>query len=506
MQETHSSPPPSQTFPALFKKTHEMGVFEDAKTMSDIIPITDSKSINEAYKSLNNHSVESLRQFLHLHFIIPQNKDSDFKTNKKHSVSQHIHALWNVLRRAKDKQIEGSSLVPLPYSYVVPGGRFNEIYYWDSYFTMLGLKISGEFDLIESMIENFAHQIDQFGHIPNGNRTYFLSRSQPPFFALMVELLAGIRGEKIYDHYLPHLIKEYSFWMKGSEQLSDNQLFINRVGIANNKFILNRYYDELDTPRDEMYPDDVELAKTSNRNSNELFRHIRAACESGWDFSSRWLSDPMDLSSIDAAHIFPIDLNCLLYHLELTISKCHLLKGENVESSDFKKLANQRKKAINKVFWNDSEGCYLDFNNKKNTQTPIVSAATTYPLFFKIADPHHADSIALKIKNELLKPGGVRCTTIKSGQQWDAPNGWVPIQYIAVKGLISYDQINLALNIAKKWTSLNESIFKSTGKMLEKYNVEDLDLHAGGGEYPVQDGFGWTNGVYLALKEIMSTK
>ena len=495
--------PPSQTFPLLFKKVHELRIFEDAKTMSDVVPLFDSKRINSAFLALNDHSKESISNFLNHHFTVPITKESDFKTNTDHTLKKHIETLWKVLRREKDQPIEGSSLVPLPHPYIVPGGRFNEIYYWDSYFTMLGLRESGHVDLIENMINNFAHQIDQFGHIPNGNRTYFLSRSQPPFFALMVELLADIKGEEIILTYLPQLEKEYEFWMNGRELLSKEMPVINRVLMTSHGHILNRYYDALDTPRDEMYPDDVELAEKVDRNENELFRHLRAACESGWDFSSRWFSDGQNLSTIEATNIVPVDLNCLLYQLEKTIAKGLKLKGNHSEADGFTEMAAKRKEAINDTFWNEKLDYYFDYHFIDSDFTNIVSSAGVFPLFFEICIDKNALRVAEIIERQLLKSGGLLSTDCHTGQQWDAPNGWAPLQYMAIKGLLNYNQADLALQIAERWTSLNESVFKSTGKMLEKYNVEDISLYAGGGEYPVQDGFGWTNGVYLALKNLM---
>ena len=495
--------PPSETFSKLFRKVHELKIFADAKVMSDVIPLYDSSTINRAFENLEEHSTETIEKFLRENFKIPTAQENDFKTNVNHSLTEHINHLWQILKREKDEYVEGSSLVPLPYPYIVPGGRFNEIYYWDSYFTMLGLKVSGENDLIESMIKNFAHQIDQFGHIPNGNRTYFLSRSQPPFFALMVELLAQIKGEQVLSDYLPQLKKEYSFWMDGSEELSEDQNVINRVTLQKNGYLLNRYFDHLDTPRDEMYPDDVHLANETNQDPKTFYRHIRAACESGWDFSSRWLTDPMQLSSINAANILPIDLNCLLYQLEVTISRGSKLSGDLGLSHKFAQMANSRKSAINTTFWNEDENFFFDFDIKKRGLNSVISTAALFPLFTNIVDKEKAIKVAEKIKDILLKPGGILCTPINSGQQWDAPNGWAPLQYISVIGLMNYNLTDLALDIAKKWTALNVSVFKSTGKMLEKYNVENLDLKAGGGEYPVQDGFGWTNGVYLALSEII---
>ena len=185
----------------------------------------------------------------------------------------------------------GSSLLPLPYPYIVPGGRFNEIYYWDSYFTQLGLQQSGRVDMIENMIKNFAHLIETVGYIPNGNRSYFIGRSQPPFFSLMVRLLAQEKSDEILVDYFPSLEKEYLFWTAGNNNLSRNNT-LSKHSVFTPTGVLHRYFDEHNSPRAEMYQTDVEEAKASVQNPEKLFGHLRAACESGWDFSSRWLKNP----------------------------------------------------------------------------------------------------------------------------------------------------------------------------------------------------------------------
>ena len=493
--------PPSKAFPQLFKKVHDLRLFSDAKLFADSTPKFERDLINEKFNKLEDQSKKGVFEFVEHHFELARVSDSGFSSNRESTVSEHVNRLWPFLTREKDVAVKDDSRISLPFPYIVPGGRFNEIYYWDSYFTMLGLKISGLHAMIANMVVNFDWFIHQFGHIPNGNRSYYTSRSQPPFFSLMVKLLAEVKGEKILEKYLPAMVKEHSFWMKGSFPSAFNTPTL-RIVKTDSGAILNRYWDNLDTPRDEMYPDDIELAKEYSGQASNLFRHIRAACESGWDFSTRWFESPNDLSSIEAGNIIPIDLNCLLYHLELTISEGYSIAGKSQESKQFLSLATQRKHDIISTFWNEKSSFFFDYNFKRKEQTNVFSLAATFPLFFNIATQDQADSIALTVEEQFLKNGGLISTTIHSGQQWDAPNGWAPLQYMAIKGLLNYGHRTLANEIASRWLSLNETVFKSTGKMMEKYNVEDTNLHAGGGEYPVQDGFGWTNGVYLALKNL----
>ena len=175
-------------------------------------------------------------------------------------VREHIDALWKVLERKPEDQRPHSSRLALPHRYVVPGGRFNEIYYWDSYFTMLGLEESGRHELTVSMLDNFAWLIDQFGHVPNGNRSYYLSRSQPPFFAAMVELAAQRDGDATYRKYLPQLRREYQFWMEGETSLAPGAAHRRLVRLRDGT-LLNRYWDDRDTPREEAYREDVATAR-----------------------------------------------------------------------------------------------------------------------------------------------------------------------------------------------------------------------------------------------------
>jgi alpha,alpha-trehalase len=179
-----------------------------------------------------------------------------------------------------------SSLLALPQAYIVPGGRFSETYYWDSYFTMLGLAESGREDLLKCMADNFAWLIETYGHIPNGNRTYYLSRSQPPVFALMVELFEedGVRGAK---RYLDHLKMEHAFWMDGAESLIPHQAYRHVVRMPDGS-LLNRYWDDR-TRRGMNRGARTWRPPATGRPANEVYRDLRAGAASGWDYSSRWL-------------------------------------------------------------------------------------------------------------------------------------------------------------------------------------------------------------------------
>lgn len=467
----------------LFAAVQLSGIFKDSKTFPDMVALRSIEEIAADFNREKDVKNFDLTEFVFENFesILPD--EEIFRTDNTNNPEQHIHRLWSHLTKKTVLQNLNSTYISLPNDFVVPGGRFQETYYWDSYFTMLGLIISKEYDLVVGMIENFAYLIDKLGFIPNGNRTYFLSRSQPPFFSLMVDLLDNIESKKKPKDFVSQLEKEYDFWM------------INRSITMPNGEILNRYDDNQPSPRPESYIEDKELAEKSEQKPKELYRNIRAACESGWDFSSRWLKDSQNLSTISTTDIIPVDLNCLLFHLETRLSNLH-----STRKAGFKKKAEARQKAIQKYFWNQNQGFFCDFDLIKGTQRENLTLAGVFPLYFKLASEKQASEIAKVLKEKFLRNGGLLTTTIESGQQWDAPNGWAPLQWMAYVGLKNYGFLELANQIKDHWISQNETHFYKSGKFTEKYNVESISIETGGGEYPNQDGFGWTNGVYLSLK------
>jgi len=490
--------PPNVIFEELFEDLHASRIWPDGKMISDAIPLTTPEKIVHLYREEKNHKEFNLKAFFELYFRPNPSKSIAFESDLNRPIKKHIELLWKVLTREKDEVVEGSSLLPLPHPYIVPGGRFNEIYYWDSYFTMLGLQKSGEVEMIEHMVNNFSHLIDTVGFIPNGNRSYFLGRSQPPFYSLMVALLAEEKGDEVFTTYHKFLEKEYTFWMQGTEQLSKKGDAFEHV-VQGTDLVLNRYFDQYQEARAEMYQTDLDDAKHSTQPEQQLFGHLRASCESGWDFSSRWFKDPNDLHSIYTSDIVPVDLNCLLYHLETVLAKAYRLSGNIAQEQHYQLLAEKRKTAIQSLFWEDKNQFFHDLHRVSQTPTPAVTLAGIFPLFFGVASKEQAAACAKRIEQEFLRDGGVVTTGNNTGQQWDAPNGWAPLQWTTIKGLHQYGYHSLTKTIAQRWIDLNTQVYHRTGRLLEKYNVEDTTLLSEGGEYAVQDGFGWTNGVLLKL-------
>src|SRR5881296_1118451 len=340
---------PAHDLGQLFHDVQLSGIFEDSKTFADARPRLAPAEITARYGPVRGAPQFNLRQFVEKHFEVPRPVGEGFRSVTSQTMEQHIRALWSVLTRPPDTADARSSLIPLPNPYVVPGGRFREVYYWDSYFTMLGLIASRRTDLVKSMLDNFAYLIRTVGHIPNGNRTYYLSRSQPPFFGAMIGLYATATDTTQALGYLDALEAEHAFWMDGAERLGPAQ-FYRRVVRLPDGSVLNRYWDDLAEPRPESYRPDYELAQTLPAPQREAFyRNVRATAESGWDFSSRWLRDPTDLRTLETTELIPVDLNCLLYHAERTIVALRRVRGRPGDrdvADRFARAAEARRQAL----------------------------------------------------------------------------------------------------------------------------------------------------------------
>lgn len=490
---------PDEAMGELFDTVQTSRVYDDGKTFADLVPRRRMKQIQQEYLLEKKDPHFDLRDFVNRHFYAFGDEATNYKTDLTMTVSEHIKELWTVLEKRNRR--DRGSLIALPYPYVVPGGRFKEQFYWDSYFIMLGLAADGKWSVIEGMMKNYTYMIRKFGFIPTANRTYFLSRSQPPFFSHMVRLLAREKGKKVILEYLPYLLIEYRFWMKGKSKLAkrEHKAFARITEMPNGSY-LNRYYDNKSTPRPESLNEDTETAEgAAGRHSERLFLHLRAGAESGWDFSSRWFTDPHDIRTIHTADIIPVDLNCLLYELEQTIAEAYQLFKQPLLARRFALAAERRAKAINTYCWDEKNQFFGDFNFHHGQMTGNLTLAGVFPLYAKIATPAQAEAVAKKLEADFLKIGGLLTSLVDNGQQWDSPNGWAPLHWVTIQGLRNYGHHALADNIKRRWIKTNMKVFSEKRKLVEKYNVVDTYHLGGGGEYPLQDGFGWTNGVLSAL-------
>ena len=492
---------PADRYGELFVAVQSARVFADSKTFVDCAPLHEPDEILAAYRAGHAQPGFDLPGFVHAHFRAEHPPASHYISDPDQTLVAHIDGLWDVLTRQPREHPPRSSLLPLPNPYVVPGGRFGEMYYWDSYFTMLGLAESGRHDLLRDMADNFAYLIDTYGHVPNGNRSYYLSRSQPPVFALMVELFErdGVRDAL---RYLPRLRREYDFWMQGSADLGRGEASGRCVRMPDGA-LLNRYWDARDIPREEAWAEDVATAaRQSARPAAEVYRELRAAAASGWDFSSRWCEDGGGLETTRTTSIVPVDLNAFLHKLEVQVARLSGESGDDATAADFLQRARMRARAIDRWLWNEDAGSYLDYDLLHDRPRAQACAAIATPLYVGLASPEQARRTASALSAQLLEQGGIATTRSASGEQWDSPNGWAPLQWLAIGGCRRYGLHALADDIRGRWLATVGSLYRREGKLVEKYVMQHAPEGAvggGGGEYPLQDGFGWTNGVTRRL-------
>ncbi|QXQ06829.1 alpha,alpha-trehalase TreF [Sphingosinicellaceae bacterium] len=482
---------PDDVYRDLYRAVELAHVFPDSKTFADMIPREAPGAIMAAYAHDAPQGRDALAAFVARYF----RKAGD--VSPKVSMREHITSLWPILAKPPLAVVPGASSLQLPYAYVVAGGRYQEMYYWDSYFTMLGLKADGEQPLIDSMLANFVSVIERYGHIPNGTRSYYLSRSQPPFLALMMDL-SDTHEPAIDRQRLAALKQEHAYWMAGTTCLDAGGSCQHVVRMPDGS-LLNRYWDARDTPRDESYAEDVATADAAApRPAAEVNRDLRAGAESGWDYSSRWLRDGRTLATIHTTDIVPIDLNSLLWNLEKAVAgRCRAI-ADTVCAASYDRQADVRRRAVSTYLWSSKDRRFTDWDRSTAKPTSAISAAILYPLFVGLATPAQADATARLAKAALFAPGGLRTTTVLTGQQWDEPNGWAPLLWIGVHGLDRSGHTALADDLAQRWVKTVSTFYACTGRMVEKYDV-DSGKAGGGGEYPVQDGFGWTNGVTRTL-------
>jgi len=302
-------------------------------------------------------------------------------------------------------------------------------------------------------------------------------------------------------------LQEHAFWTKdNSIFLTMNRRNYKRSVQMPDGSLLQRYYDAKQTPRPDAYKEDTETASLSSDSPTATYRNIRAAAESGWDFSSRWFKVAGKLETIQTTDIVPIDLNCMLYELELAIAEAYKKLMQLPQAARYRKKAEARRAAICTYLWDEKKGFFFDFHSPSQARSKAWTLAGMQALYCGVATPAQAKKMAQNIEKKFLQLGGVVTTFENTGQQWDAPNGWAPLQWITIVGLRRYGFDELADKIKYRWLATNTALFHTEHKFVEKYNVIEPTKMGGGGEYALQDGFGWTNGVFIALKRDLDLK
>jgi len=515
--ETMGGLSPDARYGFLFLEVQKKEVFKDSKTFADCIPKRTTVDIVAAFEEERSQPGFDLKAFVDANFEKPIYINQKISIDSNRTVFQYIQSQLPALQREVDLS-STSSLLGMTKPYLASATNMDETYYWNSYFTMLGLKQLGDQKMMANMVENCTQLMGVNGQVPSSNRSYSTSRSHPPHFALMVNLLLEESNPPPIKTFLPWLQREYDFWMDGLVGLSSDNPSYRRVVRLETGQILNRYWDDDPKPRPEQYREDKALARSlvapKEKSYQQIkaaeettYRHIRAAAESGWDFSSRWFSDQQYMASIHTTDIIPVDLNALLYYLEATLSKAYASTGDDEQAVLFEQRMTNRRAAIMQFCWNAQNGFFMDYDWVARKQTGVYSLAAVYPLFFSIADTTQAVQVAVKLKRDFLKPEGLVCTTNETGQQWDAPFGWAPLHWMAVRGLDNYGLDSLSQTISNRWVDLNLKAYQQNGEILGKYNVVNTDAVSESNRFQTsKDKFNWGNDVLLNLINLDSLK
>mmetsp|Transcript_61311 Transcript_61311/g.109208 ORF Transcript_61311/g.109208 Transcript_61311/m.109208 type:complete len:576 (+) Transcript_61311:68-1795(+) len=508
-------------------------LFEDSKTFVDMPLREEPEVVLAAFAKLERREdPDVLRSFINTYFLPPGDElkswtPPDFKEMppRLEAISDAalrkwalaLNSLWPSLGRIQDKAValapQRHTALVRRYGMVIPGGRFRETYYWDTYWIVRGLLVCDMKDTARGVVENLLDDVRNFGFVPNGGRIYYLDRSQPPLLTEMVLAVHEAAPDKCWlASVLPLLEREYLFWMhpKGGRLVTVP---------AKSAHALNVFHSASAHPRPESYTEDVYTAASAQeklgRKPQEVYHALRAATESGWDFSSRWLAagtgGTADLETINTSAVVPVDLNCMLYKMELGLSRIHseLHVGDlpSRASSFYAKAAARRACAIQEILWVEADGSYRDFRLDAGIPSAVVSLSDyAAPAWAGLSctSSHIAKAMLASLqKSGLIQAGGVSTTTMCSGQQWDAPNAWAPIELMLIEGLDSLGHFpeakDLANEIASAWLHSNIEAWMSAGVMFEKYDAGRPGWSGAGGEYHPQIGFGWSNGVALVL-------
>lgn len=574
----------------LLQAVQKANLFSDSKTFVDMPMLEEPELVLAAFETLPAATTrDGLMQFVKTYFgppggdLEPWTPTDWVRKPRKlalldepwQSWALDLNERWKMLGRVASERVRKhparSSLLAPPNPFVVPGGRFREPYYWDTYWIVEGLLACEMFDTARYVVDNLLAYIGDFGFVPNGGRVYYLNRSQPPLLSEMVVtyLNAAIDAEReqcaadLVRKALPLLVVEYRWWM-----LPENGHVVRYSDPTTGRdFVLNRYNTDTRAPRPEAYTEDVSTAaEVSPSRRASLYSDLAAAAESGWDFSSRWIecicnnnntasgSANGSLALTATRDVVPVDLNAIMLRYERNLAAIHhfvdLLDASATMSpmvreiwfaarraagldpadasndsqrrcgsrtdSDFSNsfeyyvaAAAERTCAIEALLWRPELGIWRDLHlSSRSARTDCRGAlASDFTMIWAGASDNTDDDaqralVSRLAGSELLQPGGILTSLLETGQQWDAPNAWPPLQFFIIKGLRRLrvpEAAGLASTLSKAWLESNYAAWHSTGNMFEKYNAFRPGIVGGGGEYTPQLGFGWTNGVVLSL-------
>lgn len=485
--------PPKALLDPLIQRAIQLGLYDDFKYLVDLVP-KQMTALEEAETTKAGSGIADEAE--RIRFLIDKRYEAkrellpapDSLTKPRVTVAgesdhkqtvDYIEATWKDLVRITPTKT-ASTLIPLPHPITIPGSRFQEAYYWDSFFASQALIKTGRSVLVKGQIDNFIFMIRNYGLVPNGNRSYYLSRSQPPLLTRMIRIyleselpLTSGTIAWLRDEALPLLKKDYfRFWMDPKSR------FDSETG-------LNHHHSP-NIPRPERHSTDNEEAL------GKTYRDVRAEAESGKDFTAAFEGE--------ASQYAGVLLNSILYMIESDLAYFDQLTGNLDEASKFFSAATKRKDAMKKYFRNPKDGLYYDYHLGKGRRSPILTADTFIPLYLGIIEAQEIDEYVKSALLRLESKGGILSSEVKSGKQWDAPYGWAPQIWFAVEALRKAGKVVQAERVAGKWVETVDRVFARDHAIFEKYDMVRAETPIEtGSKYPTQQGFLWTNGVYLYL-------
>eukprot|EP01053_Blabericola_migrator_P006099 Blabericola_migrator_1__6098@NODE_307_length_10081_cov_93_692830_g251_i0_p3_GENE_NODE_307_length_10081_cov_93_692830_g251_i0NODE_307_length_10081_cov_93_692830_g251_i0_p3_ORF_typecomplete_len554_score102_39Trehalase/PF01204_18/4_8e75GDE_C/PF06202_14/8_5e16Bac_rhamnosid6H/PF17389_2/5_7e13Glyco_hydro_36/PF17167_4/1_5e05DUF608/PF04685_13/1_1e03DUF608/PF04685_13/0_015GlcNAc_2epim/PF07221_11/0_32GlcNAc_2epim/PF07221_11/6e02_NODE_307_length_10081_cov_93_692830_g251_i075199180 len=493
----------------LFHDVQTAPVFNDSKTFPDMMPKVKLESIMDEYTQRKKKGDVDLAVFVQEYFDEPDEiAVDDGQAQQGENIKSYIRRMWPLLTRSFENA--KGSLLYLPKETIVPGGRFREAYYWDSLFPFLVLLDDKEYELLAmNLLDNAAYQARLYGYIPNGNRDYYLGRSQPPILAMMINALFDKDADKAVQ-YLDALEIEYNFWSREdnvTESSPKGRMVVATDG--NTEYRLHIYdsrYGEI--PRPEAWKEDVRTMEeavggTPDPEAPFRYRDIKASCESGWDFTSRFTVGCSPRRCLRTTEFAPVELNAFMQHSARVLSKLHRHLGNTQKADRYDEHAEQKKEILNEYFWDEETGVFMDRFWRTGDFSDIITPASVVPLALNLTTPEKAEKTLFTVKDKLLRKGGLVSTQQKTGEQWDSPFGWAPLQYFYIIAALNYGHIPEAVDVATRWLEMVNNNFNKYGRIFEKYDVTTAEMQTHGGEYVTQAGFAFTNAITYDIIEML---
>ncbi|KAK8388520.1 hypothetical protein O3P69_020480 [Scylla paramamosain] len=538
-------PPPCDSkiycYGELLKTVQMAKLHNDSKYFVDMsLKNSEKETLLEFEELMNrtqkNPSKEDIQIFVDEHFREPGDEfedwdpsdwseDPEFLKKIVHpdlkEWGKKLNAMWKKLGRKISTTVkddpEKHSQIYVPNPVIVPGGRFREFYYWDSYWTIEGLLLSGMNQTVKGMLENFLMMVKDYGMVPNGGRIYYTRRSQPPYLIPMFKLYMDHHFDQDFlRDNIELLEKEFLFWH------NERQVKVqDRKGMTHH---VAQYRVNVSDPRPESYREDYALAQdlATEEEKQQLYVELKSGAESGWDYSTRWFvnneTNNGTMKDTNVTSIVPVDLNSLLCVNAQTLSYFYNRLGMHDKKREYDRIAEEKNITMSKIFWDQTDGVWYDYDLNAKSRRRYFYMSNLHPIWSGCYGPEGSRARTmeklikyLNNKGVLKYDGGMPTSLEDSGQQWDFPNAWAPLQHLAIMGLYEARNIHhaaeeLSFELAEKWIRTNWKGYQELHAMFEKYNVTVVGKAGGGGEYEVQPGFGWSNGVAMRLLELFGDR